>query len=812
MPCSSWVPVGKNNCYLDVEKSQSYPIYKIVVDILKYTNFFRAFTASLTIPSIYIQQFWDTIRYDKTTGRYSCQLDEQWFDLNKDTLRDALQITSVNYNQSFSSPPTPDALINFVNDLGYPKVVRTLSAVVTNDMFQTWRALTTIITLSLKGKTSGFERPRAPVLQILWGIINRAHIDYAERMFTKLIIHHLQSKHKFYPRPGSPLHLPYEEYVLGYLKFSAKGTKREVFGMPIPNDLITADICDGQYYNEYLEKVAKHQRYLADEEGSDPDSPAPKPAKATKLEATKKSKPSAPKAAPVTKPAVAKASKSTSSQQPKPKPAPAKPQEKKRKLFVDEGIPENEPRFDDEEADMQRTVEESLKDVHAAHRGPLPPVVFREHDSGRHQPLLEVQGKGKRRCTPVTVEPTGPSIHHQDKKATLADVETDTEELLIPTENSSEEVSNTVVLGTESGGQDDKQGGPDPSDSAESKPVPSQRIHTDSSLDHIDERFIATAYPNVQENLKLPVEEQVILEEPASSTGTLSSLQHLAKDFSFGDQFFNDKPSDAENEKTTAETEAESMVSVTIHQDTSAIPPLTSSVIDLISTPDSPNEHQSLPATTTATATTTTTTTITTLPLPPQPQQSTTNSILITRIGELEQIMDNLIQDNKHLKESLDSHGSRLYKLENLNIPIRDRFRDFPEADMKDILHQRMWETNSYKAHEDHKKLYEDLEKLMDRDHTDQLLTDLAEARRKKKRRHDSPKTPPGSLPHQLPPPPPPAGPSGTLRSSGASGSSQLPPPPPPLSNNQSDQSKSTTALSSSKTAASAEYTAWTTT
>ncbi|GJT87979.1 hypothetical protein Tco_1069696, partial [Tanacetum coccineum] len=143
LPRSSWVPVGKSNCYLDIEKSQSNPIYKTAVDILKHTNFFRAFTASSTIPSIYIQQFWDTVRYVKTTGSYSCQLDEQWFDLTKDTLRDALQITPVDNNKPFSSPPTPDALINFVNDLGYPKVVRTLSAVVTNDMHQPWRALTT---------------------------------------------------------------------------------------------------------------------------------------------------------------------------------------------------------------------------------------------------------------------------------------------------------------------------------------------------------------------------------------------------------------------------------------------------------------------------------------------------------------------------------------------------------------------------------------------------------------------------------------------------------------------------------------------
>ncbi|GJY93647.1 hypothetical protein Tco_0509429 [Tanacetum coccineum] len=118
-----------------------------------------------------------------------------------------------------------------------------------------------------------------------------------------------------------------------------------------------------------------------------------------------------------------------------------------------------------------------------------------------------------------------------------------------------------------------------------------------------------------------------------------------------------------------------------------------------------------------------------------------------------------------------------------------DRFRDLPEADMKEILHHRMWESNSYQAHEDHKQLT-----------------------KKKKKRHDSPKTPPRSPLHQPPPPPPPAGLSGTSGTSGAFGSSQVTPPPPPPSTNQSDQSQSTAAPSSSKTAASAEYTTWTTT
>ncbi|GKB27749.1 hypothetical protein Tco_0867150 [Tanacetum coccineum] len=664
LPRSRWVPVGKSNCYLDVEKSQNNPIYKITVDILKHANFFRAFIASSTIP---FSSFGTLFDMTKPLG--------------------VTTITPVDNNNAFSSPPTLDVLIKFVNNLGYPKAVRTLSDVVTNDMFQPWRALTTIINLS--------------------------HIDYAERMweeFTQSIHTFIEDKknlarHTQGRKKANLIVIP----SVRYLKFSAKGTKREVFGMPIPNNLITADIQGEQYYNAYLEKVAKHQRYLAGEEVSDPDSPAPKPAKATKPKATKQSKPLAPKAAPESSeaPSLAKQPKAG-------KVIKKRTQKSSLQLvdeFVDEGVPVNEPRFGDEEADMQKAVEESLKDVHAAHQGPLPPVVIREPESRKFQPLSE-------RRTPVPTEPSG----YEESSSLyvelgLTDSETESGDDVSPKINP--EAQDKGHARPNPGKQVEGQAGSNPDDAADSQPQP---------------RFIATAYPKVQENLKLTVEEYVILEEPASSTGTLSSLQHLAKDFSFGDQFFNYKPFDAENKKTNAEIEAESMMSVTIHQDTSAIPPMTSPVIDLISRPDSSNEHRPL----LATATATTTTTITTLPLPPQPQQSTTDSILIKRIGELEQHMVSKVVD-EIITDAVDWA---------IQAPLRDHFRDLPEADMKEILHHRMWETNSYKAYKDHKKLYEALEKSMDRDHSDQLLTDLAEARRKKKKRHDLPKILLGSPPH----------------------------------------------------------------
>nr|GEX07112.1 monodehydroascorbate reductase [Tanacetum cinerariifolium] len=748
-----WVPIGKRNCYLDVEKSQSNPIYKIAVDILKHTNFFRAFTASSTIPSIYIQQFWDIVRYDKTAGCYKCQLDEQWFDLTKDTLKDSLQITPVNNNQAFTSPLSSDVLINFVNELGYPKLVRNLSNVVTNNMFKPLRALTTIINLCLTGKTSGFERPMDLVLQILWG-----------------------RKHKFHPRPDSPLHLPNEEPVLGYLKFSAKGTKREFVGMPIPGNLITADIQGESYYQEYLVKVAKHQIYLAGEIRSDPDCPALKPTKTAK-----KSKPTAPKADP--RPPV---SKPASSQQPEPNPHQPSLRERSARCSprsvdesVAEDVPEKEPRVDNEEADVQRELEERSKSIYDVPWGSLPPMVIREPESEKYQPLPEVPGKGKEKVTEEQIARDLLTLQTPKKKS-HANRYIFQRRTSIPTRSSghdessslyaelgltdSEEESNKDVPWTDAGVQGEGQAGPNPDakdEDLEHMDLDVADVSIQPHPEKIDEGFTATAYPKVQENLKLTVEEHVILEEPASSSGTLSYLQHLTKDLSFGDLFFNDKPLKADNDKTTAKTKAKSIVSVMIQQDTSSIPPMTTLIIDLTLRPESPKVHHLLKATAIETTTTTTI-----HPPPSQPQQSTTDSMLMKHIDELKHIMANLIQDNKQLEQRLDSHGARLYTLEQLDIPhqvskdvdevvadavdwaiqapLRNRFRDLPEADMKEILHQRMWETNSYKTYEDQMQLYEALEKSTNRGHSEELLKDLAEARKKKKKR----------LPPSPPPPP----------------------------------------------------------
>nr|GEU85620.1 hypothetical protein [Tanacetum cinerariifolium] len=115
---------GKSNILLDLQKLQKNPIFHISVDILQNTNFFRAFFASANVPSIYIQQFWNTLTQEAKTGVYMFQLDEQWFTLTYDHLRDVLEITPVDLTNPFISPPAGEIVMDFVNELGYPEAIQ----------------------------------------------------------------------------------------------------------------------------------------------------------------------------------------------------------------------------------------------------------------------------------------------------------------------------------------------------------------------------------------------------------------------------------------------------------------------------------------------------------------------------------------------------------------------------------------------------------------------------------------------------------------------------------------------------------------
>ncbi|GKA75588.1 hypothetical protein Tco_0781966, partial [Tanacetum coccineum] len=306
VPRSQWLTIGKSNLLFNAQKIQKNPIFQISVDILSNTNFFQAFTASANVPAIYLQQFWKTMSYNEKTGVYSCQVDEQWFDLSADLLRKALAITPVNPTHPFELPPSGDTVIDFVNELGYPEPVEIVSSIRTNYVYQPWRAILSLLNQCLTGKTSGSDKPRHPVLQMLWGIVTQTNVDHAELIweeftqgiqtffshkashkaslknpkkkvtpllipygrFSKVIIYYLASNNNIHRRPDSAVHHTGDDYILGNLKFVPKGESVEVFGMAIPDPLITEAIQQSSYYPKYLKMVAENTKKTPQESAS----------------------------------------------------------------------------------------------------------------------------------------------------------------------------------------------------------------------------------------------------------------------------------------------------------------------------------------------------------------------------------------------------------------------------------------------------------------------------------------------------------------------------------------------------------------
>ncbi|GJY97614.1 hypothetical protein Tco_0514524 [Tanacetum coccineum] len=629
LPFAAWVPIGKSNFVLDLQKKQKNPIFQISVDILQNTNFFRAFPASSSGPAICIQQFWNTLTYEAKTGVYSFQLDENRFVLDANLLREALEITHIDQARQFVSPPSGDAIMDFVNELGYTEELHFVSRMATF-------------------------------------LADKANLSIAPQKGKKT----------------KPHVIPYCRH--GNLKFVPKGEEDEVFRMQIPKDLITNTIRNAPYYNAYMEMVAKHDKKIIAEKGG-------KKKSASKADQSKKPTTSKqPKPVPSKQSEPAPAMKYKVTQEKPSKPSPVKHPKRGKVQKFHKGKSSLKLIDEDEEAYGQ------------AHVGGVA-ICEQVEEATRQLPVVE--GKGKAIATDEQAAQSLLALRMPKRRNAETGADTDITtstvniEVLYAEDVQGEEISHTVVLEEKIGELDEGQAGSDPGKTPESRPPPEHKYMDEDQagpnprqshealaglhpeLMHDD--FIATIYPKVHEILKHTTEEHVYMENPLSSSGTLSSMKNLDDAFTFDDQFLNDKPTEEEPGKTTIETKAESMVIVPIHQASTSVTPLSTTIIDL-----SP-------------------------PKPKHKLQEQTTQALSSRIFTLE-LRDLPYKINQTANEVVKEvvHIA-------LQAPLRDRFRELPEADMKEILHQRMFESGSYKSLPKHVALYEALEASMKRANRD---------------------------------------------------------------------------------------------
>ncbi|GJR14002.1 hypothetical protein Tco_0796654 [Tanacetum coccineum] len=464
------------------------------------------FSTSASVPAIYIQQFWNTMKYDEKTGVTCCQVDEQWFNLSADLLRKALDITPVDPAHPFELPPT-------------------------------------VHKASLKD-------PKKKAVPLL--------IPYGR--FTKMIIYYLGSTNNVHRRPESPRHLPGDDFLLGNLKFIPKGETDEVFWNENSKTVIT----EGKPSLGEEEDEASKQELEPQGESLDP-SFLPQ------------------RQAPV------------------------------GGVAIRERVAEEIQRLPDVEGKGKAI----LTEEQAAHSL----IDLSKNKSTTDQFILQRRDQAPHDST------TGPSSQPQD----------DTSEKVVHESSSIADSERTESRTKATAPKVDKE--QDPGQGHEALAGSNlELMQEDSGLgkehvalvglnpEHMDKDFYATTYPKVHENLKLKTDEHVILENPASSSETLSSMKNLDETDNFGDQFLNDKPTEDDQEKTNVVDETDSIILDPSHQTNTSAPLVTTPVIN-ISSPKPSSQVNAPPINTEAT------TIITTIP------EITPFIALQLRVAKLEQDM-----------------------------------------------------------------------------------------------------------------------------------------------------------------------------
>nr|GEW49530.1 hypothetical protein [Tanacetum cinerariifolium] len=141
------------------------------------------------------------IIFDDQILPFVAWFDEDWFRQDANLIRETLEITPVDQAYHFVSPSSGDAIMDFMNQLGYPREIHFVSRMAAK-IYSSLDALC----LTKKSKKT---KPHV--------------IPYCR--FTKLIIYYLGRHHNINQRSGSPLNLAEDDLSLGNLKFVPKAKK-----------------------------------------------------------------------------------------------------------------------------------------------------------------------------------------------------------------------------------------------------------------------------------------------------------------------------------------------------------------------------------------------------------------------------------------------------------------------------------------------------------------------------------------------------------------------------------------------------------
>ncbi|GJZ27231.1 hypothetical protein Tco_0571484 [Tanacetum coccineum] len=158
--------------------TQKEEIFQVVIDLIKNSTCFKAFTVSADVQEIFMQQLWYSIKKVQGTNSYEFLLANKKCIVNAEVFRTILDICPRVEGVDFIDVPDDDTALTFLIDLGYKGPLYKHTNMFVDHMHQQWRTLAAIINKCLSRKTKSNDKLRKSRIDIMWGMFKRENVDY----------------------------------------------------------------------------------------------------------------------------------------------------------------------------------------------------------------------------------------------------------------------------------------------------------------------------------------------------------------------------------------------------------------------------------------------------------------------------------------------------------------------------------------------------------------------------------------------------------------------------------------------------------
>ncbi|GJY94608.1 hypothetical protein Tco_0510969 [Tanacetum coccineum] len=119
VPSAERVKISSTNIKLETTMPQKEETFQVIIDVIKNSTCFKAFTIYADVLEIFMQQFWYTIKKVQDTNSYELLLANKKCIVNAEVFRTILDICPRIEGVDFAYVPDDDTALTFLIDLGY---------------------------------------------------------------------------------------------------------------------------------------------------------------------------------------------------------------------------------------------------------------------------------------------------------------------------------------------------------------------------------------------------------------------------------------------------------------------------------------------------------------------------------------------------------------------------------------------------------------------------------------------------------------------------------------------------------------------